>query len=131
MGKFLKFKIANGETVASGNGSREVLIPVDQIASIVDGADAASVVVTLENEATYTFTLGTTIISAPITGASNLPAIVPPAAPTVGSNMPSQVINRALTANPGGVTSMAQLGFDGAGVSGTDDRMYFVQLVVA
>jgi len=26
---------------------------------------------------------------------------------------------------------MAQLGFDGAGVSGTDDRMYFVQLVVA
>ena len=40
MGKFLKFKIANGETVASGNGSREVLIPVDQIASIEDGADA-------------------------------------------------------------------------------------------
>ena len=131
MGKFLKFRIANGETVASGDGSREVLIPVDQIASIVDGADAASVVVTLENAATYTFTLGTTIISAPITGTNNLPAIVPPAAPTVGSNMPSQVINRALTANPGGVTSMAQLGFDGAGVSGTDDRMYFVQLVVA
>ncbi len=131
MGKFLKFKIANGETVASGNGSREVLIPVDQIASIVDGADAATVVVTLENAATYTFTLGTTVISAPLTGAGNLPAIVPPAPPTVGSNMPSQVINRALTANPGGVTSMAQLGFDGAGVSGTDDRMYFVQLVVA
>jgi len=130
MGKFLKFRIANGETVASGNGSREVLIPVEQISSIVDDADAASVVVTLENATTYTFTLGTTIISAPLTGASNLPAIVPPAAPTVGSNMPSQVINRALTANPGGVTSMAQLGFDGAGVSGTDDRMYFVQLVV-
>ena len=131
MGKFLKFRIANGETVASGNGSREVLIPVEQIASIVDGADAATVAVELRDGLVYTFTLGTTIISAPITGASNLPAIVPPAAPTVGSNMPSQVINRALTANPGGVTSMAQLGFDGTGVSGTDDRMYFVQVAVA
>ncbi len=75
MGKFLKFKIANGETVASGNGSREVLIPVDQIASIVDGADAASVAVELRDGLVYTFTLGTTIISAPITGAGNLPAI--------------------------------------------------------
>ena len=30
MGKFLKFRIANGETVASGDGSREVLIPVER-----------------------------------------------------------------------------------------------------
>jgi hypothetical protein len=131
MGKFLKFKIANGETVASGSGAKEVLIPVDQIASIVDGANAASVVIKLENAATYTFTLGTTVVSAPITGASNLPAIVPPTAPTVASNMPSQAINRALTANPGGVTSMAQLGFDGGGDSVADDRMYFVQVAIA
>ena len=130
MGKFLKFRIANGETVASGNGSREVLIPVDQITSIQDDPSAVSVEVGLADGSTYSFTLGTTIISAPLTGASNLPAIVPPAAPTVGSNMPSQAINRALTANPGGVTSMVQLGFDGAGVSGTDDRMYFVQVEV-
>jgi hypothetical protein len=41
--------------------------------------------------------------------------------------MPSQAVNKALTANPGGVSSQVQLALDGAGIRGTDSQMYFVQ----
>jgi len=41
--------------------------------------------------------------------------------------MPSQAVNRALTANPGGVSSQVQLSLDGTGVRGDDSQMYFVQ----
>ena len=135
MGKFLKFRISNGETLTSGQGSRDILVPVDNIESVSDGVGAASVAIVFRDYGaalrTLTLTLGTTVISAPVTGASNLPVIVPPTPPTVEGNMPSQAVNRALTANPGGVSSLCQLGHDAAGLRGTDNQMYFVQAAIA
>ena len=49
--------------------------------------------------------------------------------------MPSQVVMRALTANPGGVASLAQLGVDGNGVvaaqGGTAVQLYFSSAIFA
>ncbi len=53
-------------------------------------------------------------------------AIADPAAITVAGNMPSQSVNRALTANPGGVSSQVQLAKDGAGLL-ANAQMYFAQ----
>jgi hypothetical protein len=133
MGKFLKFQVRNAATATSATGSRDILINVDDIASIIDGAAGATVVVALKDPVAaaasfWTFTLGTTVISDPAdtTGAGAV-ANVAPTAP-LGKDMPSQSVNRALTANPGGVSSSVQLGVDGAAVP---LRMYFTQAVLA
>ena len=133
MGKFLKFQVRNAATATSATGSRDILINVDDIESVIDGAAGATVAVNLKNGPAgalrvWTFTLGTTVISDPAdtTGAGAV-ANVAPAAP-LGVNMPSQSVNRALTANPGGVSSSVQLGVDGAAVP---VRMYFTQAVFA
>lgn len=149
MAKFIKFNIANNATLASGTGSRSVLLDVDKIESISDSvsAGAYSVVITLSeyvgleaghaNDATVppgtvggrilTLLVGTSTISDPAnTQGTGAVAIVNPSAITVAGNMPSQVINRALTANPGGVSSTCQLGKDGAGLL-ADDQMYWNQ----
>ena len=121
MGKFLKFQVRNAATATSATGSRDILINVDDIESAIDGAAGANVVVNLKNgpaARTWTFTLGTTV------GAV---ANVAPTAP-LGKDMPSQSVARALTANPGGVSSSVQLGVDGAAVP---LRMYFTQAVLA
>lgn len=133
MGKFLKFQVRNAATATSATGSRDILVNVDQIQSVIGGAAGATVVVNLKDGPagavrTWTFTLGTTVISDPAdtTGAGAV-ANVAPTAP-LGVNMPSQSVNRALTANPGGVSSSVQLGVDGAAVP---VRMYFTQAVFA
>jgi len=129
MGKFLKFQVRNAATATSATGSREILINVDDIESVIDGAAGATVAVNLKNGPAgalrvWTFTLGTTVVSDPAdtTGAGAV-ANVAPTAP-LGKDMPSQSVNRALTANPGGVSSSVQLGLDGAAVP---LRMYFTQ----
>jgi|TARA_R100000479_G_C6371546_1_gene197280 hypothetical protein len=148
MAKFIKFEIKNGATLTSGTGSRDVLLNVDDIENIADGAAAATVVITLKSglaQYASTFADGTaTSVAGRIltlstglnvnsdpnnTTGTGAVAITPVTVPTVAKNMPSQAINRALTANPGGVTSLAQLGLDGGGVRGTDSQMYFVQAV--
>jgi hypothetical protein len=133
MGKFLKFQVRNAATATSATGSREILINVDDIESVIDGAAGATVAVNLKNGPAgalrvWTFTLGTTVVSDPAdtTGAGAV-ANVAPTAP-LGKDMPSQSVNRALTANPGGVSSSVQLGLDGAA---TPLRMYFTQAVLA
>jgi len=150
MAKFIKFNIANNATLVSGTGSRSVLLDVDKIESISDavsGGGAYSVVVTLSEyvglEAGHadgatvpagtvggrilTLLVGTSTISDPAdTQGTGAVAIVNPATVTVAGNMPSQIINRALTANPGGVSSTCQLGKDGAGLL-ADDQMYWNQ----
>ena len=131
MGKFLKFQVRNAATATSATGSRDILINVDDIESAIDGAAGATVVVNLKNgptARTWTFTLGTTVVSDPAdtTGAGAV-ANVAPTAP-LGKDMPSQSVARALTANPGGVSSSVQLGVDGAAVP---LRMYFTQAVLA
>jgi hypothetical protein len=132
MGKFLKFQVRNAATATSATGSRDILINVDDIESVIDGAAGATVAVNLKNGPAgalrvWTFTLGTTVISDPAdtTGAGAV-ANVAPTAP-LGVNMPSQSVNRALTANPGGVSSSVQLGVDGAA---TPLRMYVTQAVL-
>jgi hypothetical protein len=144
MAKFIKFRIDNAEALTGGSGQRDVLLDVSKIESISDIGAATSVVITLSEyvglEAGHadgatvpagtvggrilTLTLGTNTASAPIGGGA---AIVAPTVPSVYQNMPSQSINKALTANPGGVSSQVQLALDGAGVRGTDSQMYFVQ----
>ena len=133
MGKFLKFQVRNAATATSATGSRDILVNVDQIQSVIGGAAGVDVVVNLKDGAagairSWTFTLGTTVISdAANTTGTGAVANVPPTAP-LGVNMPSQSVNRALTANPGGVSSSVQLGVDGAAVP---VRMYFTQAVFA
>ena len=143
MAKFIKFRIDNAETLTGGNGQRDVLLDVSKIESISDGAAAATVIITLSEyvglssaagaELTVagtvggrilTLTTGTNTNSSPVSGAV---AIIAPTVPTVFQNMPSQAVNKALTANPGGVSSQVQLALDGAGVRGTALQMYFVQ----
>jgi hypothetical protein len=138
MAKFIKFRIDNAEALTGGAGQRDVLLDVSKIESISDIGAATSVVITLneyvglDNEAAaatiggriLTLTLGTNTASAPNGGGA---AIVAPTVPSVYQNMPSQAVNKALTANPGGVSSQVQLALDGAGIRGTDSQMYFVQ----
>ena len=149
MAKFIKFRIDNAEALTGGNGQRDVLLDVSKIESITDGAAAGSVVITLSEYVglasalvagadpvsgtaaagtvggrVLTLSVGTNVDSSPVSGAV---AIVAPVVPSVYQNMPSQAVNRALTANPGGVSSQVQLGLDGTGVRGTDRQMYFVQ----
>ena len=142
MAKFIKFRIDNAEALTGGLGQRDVLLDVSKIESISDIGAATSVVITLSEYVglatagadtagsvggrILTLTLGTNTASAPVGGGA---AIVAPTVPSVYQNMPSQSINKALTANPGGVSSQVQLALDGAGVRGTDSQMYFVQAV--
>jgi hypothetical protein len=132
MGKFLKFQIRNAATATSATGSRDILINVDNIESVIDAAAGASFDVNLSDGPAgalrfWTFTLGTTTIADPgnTTGNGAVANVAP--TPPLGVNMPSQSVNRALTANPGGVSSSVQLGVDGAG---TPIRMYITQAVL-
>ena len=146
MAKFIKFRIDNAQALTGGNGQRDVLLDVSKIESVADGAAAGSVIITLSEYVglasvlaagadpgqaagtvggrILTLTTGLNVDSAPVGGGT---AIAPVTVPTIAANMPSQSVNRALTANPGGVSSQVQLALDGGGVRGTDSQMYFVQ----
>ena len=132
MGKFIKFKVINAETLTSAGGQRDILLDVNKIESIADQVDGAGVVITLSeyvglasalasaaSEAgtvggrQLTLTLATNANSNPLTGGGSAVAIAAPTVPTTP---------QALTANPGGVASTVQLGLDGAGL-----QMYFAQ----
>ena len=123
MAKFIKFPIRNAEALTGGNGSRDILVNVDDIVSVVDGTGADTVAVELKAGKTWTFTTSTSVSTVAATIAANEPTV-----PAVALDMPSQSINRALTANPGGVSSMVQLALDG---SAPQVRMYFAQAAIA
>ena len=147
MAKFIKFRIDNAETLTGGNGQRDVLLDVSKIESISDGTGAGafdgSIIITLSEYVglasslaagaqaagtvggrILTLSTGLNTNSAPNAGGV---AISPVTVPSVYQNMPSQSVNKALTANPGGVSSQVQLALDGGGVRGVDSQMYFVQ----
>ena len=149
MAKFIKFRIDNAETLTSGLGQRDILLDVSKIESISDGAAAGSLVITLSEYVglasilaagtdpgqaagtvggrILTLLVGTNTVSDPAdTTGTGAVAIADPAAITVAGNMPSQSVNRALTANPGGVSSQVQLAKDGAGLL-ANAQMYFAQ----
>ena len=136
MAKFIKFRIDNAAALAGGLGQRDVLLDVSKIESISDGAAAGSVIITLseyvglaaghnDGATVPAGTVGGRILT--LTASLSTTAAVAVTVPTISSNMPSQSVNRALTANPGGVSSQVQLALDGGGVRGTDSQMYFSQ----
>tara|TARA_R110000851_G_scaffold306020_1_gene464219 strand:- start:1248 stop:1712 length:465 start_codon:yes stop_codon:yes gene_type:complete len=145
MAKFIKFRIDNANALTGGLGQRDVLLDVSKIESISDVGAATSVVITLSeyvglasalvagadpvSGTAAAGTVGGRILTLTLGNSTNQTtgAIVAPTVPSVYQNMPSQSINRALTANPGGVSSQVQLALDGAGVRGTASQMYFVQ----
>jgi hypothetical protein len=140
MAKFIKFKIENANALTGGLGQRDILLDVSKIESISDVGAATSVVVTLseyvgleaghaDGAAVPAGTVGGRILTLTLGNSTNQTTgnFVAPAVPTISQNMPSQSINRALTANPGGVSSQVQLALDGGGVRGVASQMYFVQ----
>lgn len=136
MAKFIKFRIDNANALTGGLGPRDVLLDVSKIESVSDIGAATSVVITLSEyvglETAGADTAGAVggrilTLTTSSTTTSTTGAVVAVAVPTIASNMPSQSINRALTANPGGVSSQVQLAIDGGGVRGTGSQMYFAQ----
>jgi hypothetical protein len=140
MAKFIKFKISNATTLAAGGDyARDVLVGVDDIENAADAVNggAYTVILTLKSivglsdAAIANSTIGGRILTLAV---STSPiAAANPTAITVSQNMPSQSVIRALTANPGGVSSTCQLGVDGNGVvaaqGGTAAQMYWSSAV--
>jgi len=123
MAKFIKFKISNATTLAAGGDyARDVLVGVDDIENAADAVNGGvyTVVLTLKSivgladAAIANSTIGGRILT--LTVSTSPIAAGNPTAITVSQNMPSQSVIRALTANPGGVSSTCQLGVDGNGV---------------
>tara|TARA_B110000285_G_C14887057_1_gene496706 strand:- start:57 stop:500 length:444 start_codon:yes stop_codon:yes gene_type:complete len=140
MAKFIKFKISNATTLAAGGDyARDVLVGVDDIENAADavGAGVYTVILTLKSivglsdAAIANSTIGGRILT--LTVSTSPIAAANPTAITVSQNMPSQSVIRALTANPGGVSSTCQLGVDGNGVvaaqGGTAAQMYWSSAV--
>jgi len=140
MAKFIKFKISNATTLAAGGDyARDVLVGVDDIENAADAVNggAYTVILTLKSivglsdAAIANSTIGGRILT--LTVSTSPIAAANPTAITVSQNMPSQSVIRALTANPGGVSSTCQLGVDGNGVvaaqGGTAAQMYWSSAV--
>jgi len=140
MAKFIKFKISNATTLAAGGDyARDVLVGVDDIENAADAVNGGvyTVILTLKSivglsdAAIANSTIGGRILTLAV---STSPiAAANPTAITVSQNMPSQSVIRALTANPGGVSSTCQLSVDGNGVvaaqGGTAAQMYWSSAV--
>ena len=141
MAKFIKFKVSNATTLAAGGDyARDVLVGVDDIenaADAVSGGGVYTVILTLKSivglsdAAIANATIGGRILT--LTVSTSPIAAGNPTAITVSQNMPSQSVIRALTANPGGVSSTCQLSVDGNGVvaaqGGTAAQMYWSSAV--
>ncbi len=145
MAKFIKFKISNATTLAAGGDyARDVLVNVDDIENVADAVNGGvyTAIVTLKgivglgvghaNDATVPpDTIGGRILTLRVSTSAT--ANVNPTAITVSRNMPSQAIVRALTANPGGISSLCSLSVDGNGVvaaqGGTAAQMFWSSAV--
>ena len=104
MAKFIKFNIV-GNTSQYENG--ELLVNVDQIGKVEQSADQTLVL---------TFVGGTTDIATLTLTASTAADSSSPVNPTYAAGAPlKQAVNKALTANPGGVKASVQAPKDDAG----------------
>lgn len=111
MAKFIKFNIVGN---ASQYENGELLVNVDQIGKVEQSADQ-TLVLTLVGGTTDIATLTVTASTVAASGASAVN-------PTYGSGAPlKQAVNKALTANPGGVKASVQAPKDDA-----DAVVYFV-----
>ena len=131
---------SNATTLAAGGDyARDVLVGVDDIENAADAVNGGvyTVILTLKSivglsdAAIANSTIGGRILT--LTVSTSPIAAGNPTAITVSQNMPSQSVIRALTANPGGVSSTCQLGVDGNGVvaaqGGTAAQMYWSSAV--
>jgi hypothetical protein len=132
MAKFIKFNVQNSSNAANLLLSGTRLVNVDHIGDISYNAVTGAVTIVLTapagafGDATGTAGISGRIITAVATtnttGAAGVPTI------TDGSYAPDKAIQRAMTANPGGVVSSAQLGKDQAA---TPLQMYWSTYVVS
>lgn len=123
MAQFLKFKVMNGNSItAGGDYTRDVLVLVDDIESVEDisSGGVTQAIVTLKGAGGKILTLSTS------TSATSVAAVTPV---SVSQNTPSQIITRAMSANPGGTSASCQLGIDGDGNRSTASQMYWSSAV--
>ena len=115
MAKFIKFNIA-GNASQFENG--ELLVNVDQIGKVEQTADQTLVI---------TFASGVTGVASLTLTASTVADSASPANPVYAIGAPlKQAVNKALTANPGGVKASVQAPNDDAKAT-----VYFVDYAFA
>jgi len=132
MAKFIKFNVQNSSDAANLLLSGPRLVNVDHIGDISYNAVTGDVTIVLTapagafGEDTGTAGISGRIITARVrtntTGAAGVPTI------TNGSYDPARAIYKAMTANPGGIVSTAQLGKDQAA---TPLQMYWSTYAVS
>jgi hypothetical protein len=132
MAKFIKFNVQNSSNAANLLLSGTRLVNVDHIGDISYNAATGDVTIVLTapagafGEDTGSAGISGRIITARATtnttGAAGVPTI------TNGSYDPARAIYKAMTANPGGVVSSAQLGKDQAA---TPLQMYWSTYAVS
>ena len=132
MAKFIKFNVVNTSNAANLLLQGTRLVNVDHIGDISYDATTGAVTIVLTapagafGENTGSAGISGRIITATATtsttGAVGVPTI------TAGASAPDKAIYKAMTANPGGIVSSAQLGVDQAA---TPLQMYWSTYVVS
>jgi len=132
MAKFIKFNVVNTSDAANLLLQGTRLVNVDHIGDISYNAITGAVTIVLtapagafgENTGTAGISgrIITAIATTNTTGAAGVPTI------TAGASAPDKAIYKAMTANPGGIVSSAQLGVDQAA---TPLQMYWSTYVVS
>jgi hypothetical protein len=132
MAKFIKFNVVNTSDAANLLLQGTRLVNVDHIGDISYNAATGAVTIVLtapagafgENTGTAGISgrIITAIATTNTTGAAGVPTI------TAGASAPDKAIYKAMTANPGGIVSSAQLGVDQAA---TPLQMYWSTYVVS
>lgn len=132
MAKFIKFDVKNTLNAANLLLQGTRLLNVDHIGDIAYDATTGAVTIVLTapagafGEDTGSAGISGRVVTVTATTTSTGTAAVPTI--TDGASDPARVIYKAMTANPGGVVSTAQLGKDQAA---TPVQMYWSTYVVA
>jgi len=132
MAKFIKFNVVNTLNAASLLLQGTRLVNVDHIGDVSYNAVTGAVTIVLtapagafgETSATAGISgrIITAVATTSTTGAAGVPTI------TAGASAPDKAIYKAMTANPGGIASSAQLGVDQAA---TPLQMYWSSYTVS
>ena len=132
MAKFIKFNVQNTKDAANLLLQGTRLLNVDHIGDVAYNASTGAVTIVLTapagafGEATGSAGISGRVVTATATTTSTGTVAVPTI--TDGASDPARAVYKAMTANPGGVASAAQLGKDQAA---TPMQMYWSTYVVA
>ncbi len=156
MARFIKFNILNsGAGLTAASGARYVNVDdIESVTDVIGGGSGYAVQIVLKgytgagiqsaNNVNYgadsaqgilavTSEMSARVITLLVQTSSTIAAGANTADPTtitVASNMPSEAVRRAMSANPGGVVASAQLGRDGAGTV-AQNQMYWNSFAIA